>query len=152
MLQSTSALKLNKGKSMSLNDLKSNVRQFLALKKEVEVLTKRQDEIKSRLKLTVEAAGETDDRGHVTLQVDDDIIGAVTLTQQRRVSKTLDMNVAENLLKERGIYDKCVKMVPVLQEDAIMSCVYTGELSEADVDAMFPAKISFAFLVKASND
>jgi len=137
---------------MSLNDLKSNVRQFLALKKEVEVLTKRQDEIKSRLKLTVEAAGETDDRGHVTLQVDDDIIGAVTLTQQRRVSKTLDMNVAENLLKERGIYDKCVKMVPVLQEDAIMSCVYTGELSEADVDAMFPAKISFAFLVKASND
>jgi hypothetical protein len=137
---------------MSLNDLKSNLRQYLALKKEVEVLSKRQDEIKSRLKLTVEAAGETDDRGHVTLKVEDDIIGDVTLTQQRRVSKTLDMNVAENLLKERGIYDKCVKMVPVLQEDAIMSCVYTGELSEADVDNMFPAKVSFAFLVKASND
>ena len=137
---------------MSLNDLKSNLRQYLALKKEVEVLSKRQDEIKSRLKLTVEAAGETDDRGHVTLKVEDDIIGDVTLTQQRRVSKTLDMNVAEDLLKERGIYDKCVKMVPVLQEDAIMSCVYTGELSEADVDTMFPAKVSFAFLVKASND
>jgi hypothetical protein len=137
---------------MSLNDLKSNLRQYLALKKEVEVLSKRQDEIKSRLKLTVEAAGETDDRGHVTLKVEDDIIGDVTITQQRRVSKTLDMNIAEDLLKERGIYDKCVKMVPVLQEDAIMSCVYTGELSEADVDAMFPAKISFAFLVKASND
>jgi hypothetical protein len=137
---------------MSLNDLKSNLRQYLALKKEVEVLSKRQDEIKSRLKLTVEAAGETDDRGHVTLKVEDDIIGDVTLTQQRRVSKTLDMNIAEDLLKERGIYDKCVKMIPVLQEDAIMSCVYTGELSEADVDAMFPAKISFAFLVKASND
>ena len=137
---------------MSLNDLKTNLRQYLALKKEVEVLSKRQDEIKSRLKLTVEAAGETDDRGHVTLKVEDDIIGDVTLTQQRRVSKTLDMNVAEDLLKERGIYDKCVKMVPVLQEDAIMSCVYTGELSEADVDTMFPAKVSFAFLVKASND
>ena len=137
---------------MSLNDLKSNLRQYLALKKEVEVLSKRQDEIKSRLKLTVEAAGETDDRGHVTLKVEDDIIGDVTLTQQRRVSKTLDMNVAEDLLKERGIYDKCVKMIPVLQEDAIMSCVYTGELSEADVDNMFPAKVSFAFLVKASND
>jgi hypothetical protein len=137
---------------MSLNDLKANLRQYLALKKEVEVLSKRQDEIKSRLKLTVEAAGETDDRGHVTLKVEDDIIGDVTLTQQRRVSKTLDMNVAEDLLKERGIYDKCVKMVPVLQEDAIMSCVYTGELSEADVDTMFPAKVSFAFLVKASND
>jgi uncharacterized membrane protein YheB (UPF0754 family) len=137
---------------MSLLDIKSNLRQYLALKKEVELLTKRQDELKSRLKATVEAAGEADDRGHVTLKVDDEITGEVTLTQQRRVSKTLDMNVAEDLLKERGIYDKCVKMIPVLQEDAIMSCVYTGELSEADVDTMFPAKISYAFLVKASND
>jgi hypothetical protein len=137
---------------MSLLDIKSNLRQYLALKKEVELLTKRQDEIKARLKLTVEAAGETDDRGHVILKVEDDIIGDVTLTQQRRVSKTLDMNVAEDLLKERNIYDKCVKMIPVLQEDAIMSCVYTGELSEADIDTMFPSKVSYAFLVKASNE
>jgi len=137
---------------MSLLDIKSNLRQYLSLKKEVEVLTKRQDELKSRLKSTVESAGETDDRGHVTLKVDDEITGEVTLTQQRRVSKTLDMDIAETLLKERGIYDKCVKMIPVLQEDAIMSCVYTDELSEADIDRMFPSKISYAFLVKASND
>ena len=137
---------------MSLLDIKSNLRQYLSLKKEVEVLTKRQDELKSRLKSTVEASGETDDRGHVTLKVDDEITGEVTLTQQRRVSKTLDMDIAEALLKERGIYDKCVKMIPVLQEDAIMSCVYTDELSEADIDRMFPSKISYAFLVKASND
>jgi hypothetical protein len=137
---------------MSLLDIKSNLRQYLSLKKEVEVLTKRQDELKSRLKATVESAGETDDRGHVTLKVDDEITGEVTLTQQRRVSKTLDMDIAEALLKERGIYDKCVKMIPVLQEDAIMSCVYTDELSEADIDRMFPSKISYAFLVKASND
>ena len=137
---------------MSLLDIKSNLRQYLSLKKEVEVLTKRQDELKSRLKSTVESAGETDDRGHVTLKVDDEITGEVTLTQQRRVSKTLDMDIAETLLKERGIYDKCVKMIPVLQEDAIMSCVYTDELSEADIDQMFPSKISYAFLVKASND
>ena len=137
---------------MSLLDIKSNLRQYLSLKKEVEVLTKRQDELKARLKSTVESAGETDDRGHVTLKVDDEITGEVTLTQQRRVSKTLDMDIAEALLKERGIYDKCVKMIPVLQEDAIMSCVYTDELSEADIDKMFPSKISYAFLVKASND
>jgi hypothetical protein len=137
---------------MSLLDIKSNLRQYLALKKEVEVLSKRQEELKSRLKLTVEAAGETDDRGHITLKIEDDIIGDVTLTKQRKVSNPIDMDVAEALLKERGIYDKCVKMIPVLQEDAIMSCVYTDELSEADIDRMFPSKISYAFLVKASND
>ena len=137
---------------MSLLDIKSNLRQYLALKKEVEVLSKRQEELKSRLKLTVEAAGETDDRGHITLKIEDDIIGDVTLTKQRKVSNPIDMDVAEALLKERGIYDKCVKMIPVLQEDAIMSCVYTDELSESDIDKMFPSKISYAFLVKASND
>jgi hypothetical protein len=39
-------------------------------------------------------------------------------------------------------------MVPVLQENEILACVYTGELSESDIDAMFPKKISYAFLVK----
>ena len=58
------------------------------------------------------------------------------------------MDIAETLLKERNIYDKCIKMVPVLQENEILACVYTGELSESDIDKMFPKKISYAFLVK----
>jgi hypothetical protein len=72
----------------------------------------------------------------------------VKLTNQRKVSKNLDMDIAEKMLREKNIYDKCVKMVPVLQENEILACVYTGELSESDIDEMFPAKVSYAFLVK----
>ena len=40
-------------------------------------------------------------------------------------------------------------MVPVLDEDAIMSAFYEGYLTEEDIDAMFPSKTSYAFIVDA---
>ena len=60
----------------------------------------------------------------------------------------MKVDCRQKLLKEKNIYDKCIKMVPVLQENEILACVYTGELSESDIDEMFPAKISYAFIVK----
>lgn len=128
---------------MSLEEVKANLRQYLALKAEADLLSARTSELKKRLTETVEAIGEENDRGHLVLEVD-----GVTLTKQRKVSKNLDMDVAEQMLKKNGIYDRCVKMVPELQENEILACVYTGELTEADIDIMFPSKITYAFLVK----
>ncbi len=39
-------------------------------------------------------------------------------------------------------------MIPTLDESAIMAAFYEGKLSEADIDSMFPEKITYAFLVK----
>ena len=129
-------------------DIKSKVRQYLALKDEAALLTKRTNQIKDELLEEVEAA-EFDDRGHKKLVITDDIKGEVTLTKQRRVSKNLDMNVAEEILTSKGIKDKCIKMVPTLDESSIMSAFYEGLLTEADIDAMFPSKVTYAFLVDA---
>jgi hypothetical protein len=131
---------------MDIQSIKQTVKQYLALKKEADLLSERTAEIKKRLTADVEAYGEENDRGHLVLDVDDAV-----LTKQRKVTKNLDMDVAEQMLKKRGIYDRCIKMEPVLQENEILACVYTGELSEEDIDIMFPAKVSYAFLVK-SND
>ena len=132
---------------MNLEDLKKNVRQYLTIKGEIELLTKRQSELKSRLTEILDSDGEADDRGHLKLTVEDPFKGEVTLVKQRRVSKNLDMNVAETLLEERGIKDSCIKMVPTLDEAAIMASFYEGKLTEADIDAMFPAKVSYAFIL-----
>ena len=129
-------------------DIKSKVRQYLALKDEATLLTKRTNQIKEELLLEVEAA-EFDDRGHKKLVIEDEYKGEVTLTKQRRVSKSLDMQVAEDILTSKGIKDKCIKMVPTLDEASIMSAFYEGLLTEADIDAMFPAKVTYAFLVDA---
>ena len=128
---------------MDINTVKQTVKQYLSLKSEIDLLTDRSTELKKRLTEDVEELGKTDERGHIVLELDE-----AKLTKQRKVSKNLDMNIAEKLLKERNIYDKCVKMMPVLQENEILACVYTGELSESDIDEMFPAKVSYAFIVK----
>lgn len=129
-------------------DIKSKVRQYLALRDEAALLTKRTEQIKKELIEEVDAV-EFNDRGHKKLVINDDIKGEVTLTKQRKVSKNLDMQVAEEILTSKGIKDKCIKMVPTLDESSIMSAFYEGLLTEADIDAMFPSKITYAFLVDA---
>lgn len=133
---------------MILEDLRTSLRQYLSLKGEVELLTNRINTIKARLTEHVETNGQVDDRGHVNLSVEDPIKGEVTLTKQRRVSKNLNIDVAEKLLEERGIKDECIKMVPVIDDAAIMAAFYQGKLSEADIDSMFPEKVTYAFIVK----
>lgn len=129
-------------------DIKSKVRQYLALRDEAALLTKRTSQIKEELLEEVEQV-EFDDRGHKKLVIEDEHKGSVTLTKQRRVSKSLDMDVADSILTAKGIKDKCIKMIPTLDEGSIMSAFYEGLLTEADIDAMFPSKVTFAFLVDA---
>ena len=57
------------------------------------------------------------------------------------------MDVADTLLVERGIKDDCIIMIPTVSEDAIMAAFYKGQLSEEDIDSMFPAKVSYAFVL-----
>jgi hypothetical protein len=132
---------------MDIDNVKTDLRQYLALKDNLDLLNKRQSEIKSRLILAVDSA-EADDRGHRTLVVNDQDAGDVKLVRQRRVSKTLDMAVAEDVLTRKGIKDTCIKLVPTLDESAIMSAFYEGYLTEEDIDSMFPAKVTYAFLVE----
>ena len=133
---------------MDIQSVKDEVRQYVALKDQIDLISTRQSEIKKRLIEAVDELGEFNDRGHKVLALDDDSINVATLTKQRKVSNPLDMDVAEDILTKRGIKDTCVKMVPTLDESAIMAAFYSGHLTEADIDAMFPEKVSYAFIVK----
>ena len=128
---------------MDIESVKQTLKQYLAIKEETDLLATRANELKKRLTEGVEELGKVDDRGHVILEVD-----GTKLTKQRKVSKPLDIDIATTLLKEKNLYEKCVELVPVLQDNEILACVYTGELTEADIDTMFPSKVSYAFLVK----
>ena len=129
-----------------MSDIKSltnEAKQFIALKEQIKFLTERQTEIKKRLQTALQEDGETDGRGHVFIELDE----GIKITNQRRESRNLDENVAEALLKQKGVYDECVKMIPVIQEDAVMAAVYKGQLTEGDIDAMFPTKVTYAFIL-----
>ena len=131
---------------MSLDNLKKNARQFLALKGEMSALADRQSELKKRMTQDLDAV-EPNESGHRVVEFEDDTIGNIKITKQRRVSKTLDMDIADQILTSKGIKNTCVKMIPTLDEAAIMAAFYEGYLTEEDIDAMFPAKETFAFIV-----
>lgn len=128
---------------MDINAIKEDIRQFKALKDNVDLLTKRQSDIKKRLTESIDQFGTEDEKGHIVLSVDDD----EQIMKQKRVSKSLDLNAAEIILTKKGIRETCIKMVPTLDEAAIMAAFYNGHLSEEDIDTMFPAKVTYAFIV-----
>jgi len=134
---------------MSINkeDLTRNVQQFVSLKDEINLLTNRQKDIKTRLIDLLKEYGEVDSKGHIVLEVDDNVTGVDKITHQRKVIKNLDMDIAEKIIQEKGLTERCVKMVPTLDEAEIMASFYRGELTEADIDAMFPEKVIYAFIV-----
>jgi len=132
---------------MNLDEVKRSAVQYLALKREMGILSDRQNELKGRMTDAIDVV-EADDKGHRVLEFEDSVTGPIKITKQRRVSKTLNMDVADKILTDKGIKNTCVKMVPTLDESAIMAAFYEGYLTEEDIDAMFPAKESFAFIVE----
>lgn len=132
---------------MNVEDMVDLVRQSATLKDRIDSLNSVQSEIKDKLREGIKELGEVDDRGHVVVEVNDDLTGIGKVMQQRKVSKSLDIDVAEEILKEKGLHDRCVMMVPVLDEESIMAAFYEGVITEEDIDKMFPAKVTWALVM-----
>lgn len=128
---------------MDIDAIKEDVRQFKALKDNLDLITKRQSDIKKRLTDNIDQFGSEDEKGHIVLSLDDDN----QIMKQKRVTKNLDIQAAEIILTKKGIRETCIKMVPTLDEAAIMAAFYNGHISEEDIDTMFPAKVTYAFIV-----
>lgn len=129
--------------SLDKKQLTNEAKQYKSLKDEVKFLQDRMGEIKERLNNAVKELGEVDGRGHITLELDDDI----KVTNQRKVSKVLDNDVAMKILTDKNLLDECAPLVRQIDQDAVMASVYKGQLSEEEVDAMFPAKVTYALIV-----
>lgn len=127
---------------MNLDAVKEDLRQFNALKDNIALLNDRQLELKKRLLNSIEQLGSEDERGHIVLPIDD----TQQIMKQKRVSKNLDINAAEIILTKKGIRETCIKMIPTIDEAAIMAAFYNGHLTEEDIDTMFPAKVSYALI------
>jgi hypothetical protein len=135
---------------MELLDIIENVRQKVVLDERIKELTDIQNDIKKVIREGVAELGVENENGHVVVAINDEVSGVKNVMQQRKVSKSLDIDVAEDILKEKGIHEKCIKMVPVLDEDEIMAAYYDGTITEEDIDKMFPAKITWALVMPKS--
>jgi hypothetical protein len=132
------------------NPVISKFREFIGYKKQIDQLTKYQNDIKAELNDYVQENGEEDDKGHLWVYLPEDVDGYSGMQRQRRVSQSLDMDAAIVILSKKGLAERCIKSIPTVDEDEVMSALYNGDLTEADVDEMFPKKITWAFVPSKS--
>jgi hypothetical protein len=124
------------------------IRTYITLKNQVDDLSAERDSLKKDLIELVDTEGEPDEKGHLWYRLSEEVEGINSLQRQRKVSQRLDSSVAEPMLKEKGLYDRCYQMVPVLDESEVMACLYEGLITEEEIDAMFPKSVSYVFLAK----
>ena len=124
----------------------NKVREYIGLRSQIDDLTKQQSILKTYLSNLVDESGEEDDKGHLWLELEQEVDGYRSLQRQRRVSQRLDEEEAAALLKEKGLDSRCYSMLPVLNQDEVMACLYEGLLTEEEVDKMFPKAITWAFV------
>lgn len=128
----------------------NKVRKYVSLKGRIDDLTKEQSSLKSELSDIVDKEGTPDDKGHIWYSLPEEVDGYQSLQRQRRVSQKLDEDTARAILKQKGLTDRCYKLVPVLDESEVMACLYEDLLSEEEIDSMFPKSVSYAFIPSKS--
>ena len=128
------------------NTVVSKVRKYITLKGRIDDLTKEQSVLKTELSDLVDSQGTPDEKGHIWYSLPEEVNGVISLQRQRRVTQKLDTDVAEAILKDKGLASRCYKLVPVLDEAEVMACLYEGALTEEEIDTMFPKSVSYAFI------
>ena len=121
-------------------------RRFQQLRTLADDLTKQANLLKKDLVSWVDKAGYSDEKGSKWVDFEDPIEGFASLQYQRRSTPELDEDAAEKLLAKKGLTDRCFKMVRVLDETEVMTCLAEEILTAEDIDVMFPAKITWAFV------
>lgn len=121
-------------------------KEYLGLGRNIKDLTSRQTEVKKSLSALVEQYGEEDDRGHIWLRLPEEIDGVHSLQRQRRVGQSFDEDKAVEILSEAGLLEQCSKTVRMVDDEAVMAAHYDGKITEAQIDAMYPKKVTYAFV------
>jgi hypothetical protein len=68
--------------------------------------------------------------------------------KQRRVSRKIDEDKAEEIITARGMEETLYKTVRIVDEDALMAALYNDELTEAEIDEMYPQSVVWALVLK----
>jgi hypothetical protein len=130
------------------DDLKNQIQEYVKLKKTTELMEARQKELREKLFAKIEELGEEDDKGNIFLGLDQEIDGIAALEKQRRVKRKIDDAIARQIIEEHNLEDDLFKTIEVVDEDALMAAHWEGKISEAELEAMFPATVVWALMTK----
>lgn len=122
-------------------------REYAILKKDADRVKERQDQLKPLIFERVDSDGEEDEKGSVWFSFPEPVEGFVAFKKEKRSSRSLNEEVAEEIIARKGLEDKLYKTVRVVDEDAVMAALYMDELTEDEVKEMFTEKVTWALVM-----
>jgi len=134
-------------RTVDKDDVLSQAQQYAFFKKQVEYFQEQMKSLREDLFTHIEENGETDDKGNVIFELPQEIEGFTSITKQRRVTRKIDEDIAFDLIDEKGLRDKVIKTVEVIDEDALMAALYSDELTEEEIDEMYPQTVVWALVM-----
>lgn len=126
----------------------NQTKEYAFIKAQLEYLEKQQKELREKLFERLDASGETDDKGNLIIELPQEVDGYMSVVKQKRVSNNkVDEDVAEEIITSKGLEDTLYKTIRVVDPDAVMAALYNEELTEEEVDRMFPPKVTWALVL-----
>jgi hypothetical protein len=126
------------------DDFNSQVREYIRAKKSIDMLDGITKKLRETLFSQIDLQGEEDLNGNVVLSLGADIEGFVGIEKQRRVSRKLNEPLAETIINAKGIGAAIYETKQVINEEALMAAYYNGDITEEELDSMFPANVTWA--------
>jgi hypothetical protein len=123
----------------------AKAREFSQARSQEKVIKSYKETLRDALLTIVELEGEEDADGNVVLELPEQVLDIARLVKQRKTSNGLNGQVAEEILREAGLWEQCTETVHVLDEDKVMAAHFNGDLTEEQVDLMFPTVVTYAF-------
>lgn len=141
-------VKAEETRNVDETDLVGRAKKYAFLKAQLEFLEKEQKALRTELFSVLDTDGEEDDKGNIVLELPEEVDGYTSVVKQRRVSRKIDEEKAEEIITARGMEETLYKTVRVVDEDALMAALYNDELTEAEIDEMYPQSIVWALVLK----
>lgn len=114
--------------------------EFKKSKEAIDMLTKRQNDMKAELIEAVKDQGYEDDKGHKWFKV-----GDIELKYERRVSRSFDEGAADNWAHDTGRWDDLKRVVEMLDEDKLLALAWENNDVAETIQAFYIEKETWAF-------
>ena len=141
-------IKAEEPRNAEQDSLISQTKEYAFIKAQLDYLEKQQKELREKLFEFLDGSGEVDDKGNIILELPQEVDGYLSVIKQKRVSRKVDEFIAEEIITAKGMEDTLYKMVRTVDEDALMAALYNDELTEDEIDQMYPQKITWALVLK----
>jgi len=129
------------------DDFETQARQYIFVKKQMEFFESELKKLKEQIFEHVDTSGEVDGSGNLFVELPSEIEGVKTIQKQRRVTRKINPEMADNVIMSKGLENDLYKTIQIIDEDALMAALYEGKLTEEEIELMYPEKVVWALIL-----